>query len=193
MNLRTMALIAIAVWTPIVGGQADGAPRLKRDLQRPAAKCLSQQQILAKLRKQGYRASRKDIRKSSGQYIVTAVRHSSKLDVKVDRCTGKILGVQAARAAAARRDGKFDHLRKRPKIRLTCMSKQAIHQKLKARGYNYLKLENIHGPFNTPKGKVYRAQTLVKEGPRWCQAKLTASCYNGQVTDYDTLEDTCIY
>ncbi|MFP3942597.1 MAG: hypothetical protein ACLFWF_01810 [Alphaproteobacteria bacterium] len=193
MNLRTLTLIAVAVWAPIVA-DAEADTKIKPEVHRPPVlqKCLSKTQILAQLRKKGYRAARKDMKRQRSAYLITAVRHSRKQVLKVERCSGKILSVQSAREAA-RVTPDTSAIRRAPKIQLQCLSKTAVHQKLKSGGYGYLKLENIHGPFATSSGKEYRAQTLVKEGPRWCQAKLKVNCYNGNVTDYDTLEDTCIY
>ncbi len=191
MNLRTLTLIAVAVWAPIFA-DAEGAPDRARDLRRPAAKCLTKGQILADLRKRGYRARQKDMRSGfSGDYFVQGVSHAGKVEVRVNRCTGKILSVQAARKAS-RRMPSAEPLRKAPKLTLKCLSKQAIYDKLKARGYNYLKPEQITGPFNTPKGKVYRVQTLVKAG-YWCQVKLTVNCYNAALIESDTIEESCIY
>lgn len=192
MNLKTMALIAVAVWTPIIT-DADAGTRINPDLQRTALKkCLSESQILAQLRKKGYRTLRTDPRRSSrSAYLITSIRHRQKLEVKVDRCTGKILGVQAVHEAARLKPG-VDRLRQTPKITLKCLSKSAIYQKLKDRGYNYLKPEQISGPHDSPKGKVYRAQTLVKAG-HWCQVKIAVSCYNAKILEYETLQDTCIY
>ena len=217
MNVRTLALIAVAVWTPLIINPADSAPRLKRDVQRSTTECLSQSQILSKLRREGYRPVKRRTRSgrvlffdeadalfgkrtgvrdshdkyarraapkaaprprsASGAYLVTAVRHNKRVDLTVDRCTGRVLKIQAAREALKA---------------LKCLSKSSVYQKLKT-NYPYLKAENVSGPYNTPKGKAYKAQTLVKEGPQWCQVKLTVSCYNAKLLEYDRLDDTCIY
>ena len=188
MNLKTIALIAVAVWTPLLT-DADATPEIKRELR--AVKCLSESQILADLGRKGYVQTRRAVKRTSRTLEVAALRNRKLVILNVDRCTGRILGVQAAREAARQMPG-VEPLRKTPKLTLQCLSKQAVYQKLKDRGYNYLKLEQIAGPFNSSQGKVYRAQTLVKAG-QWCQVKITVSCYNAKLLEYETIQESCIY
>jgi hypothetical protein len=188
MNLRTIALIAVAVWTPLLA-DADAAPEIKRDLR--AVKCLSESQILSDLGRKGYVQTRRAVKRTLKTLEVAALRDSKLVILNVDRCTGKILSVQAAREAA-RQMPSAEPLRKTPKLTLKCLSKRAVYQKLKDRGYNYLKPEQITGPFDSSQGKVYRAQTLVKAG-QWCQVKITVSCYNAKLLDYKTIQESCVY
>lgn len=152
-------------------------PRPDVQLKRPdlRTRCLSESQILAKVREQGYRAGRKDMKRFSGKYLITSVRHRAKFVLEVDRCTGKILAVGPARI----------------KIKV-CRSKSTIVNLLKP-SYPYAKVEKFHGPYAYGSTRVYRGLVLEKQGPRWCQVKLIVDCYTGKVLKRDTLLDTCIY
>lgn len=161
---------------------APAKPELKPapdvQLKRPdlRIRCLSEAQIRSQLARQGYRTARTAPKKTRKGLVFVANHRGKPVYVTVNPCTGKILSVAPLRV----------------KINV-CKPKTAIVDYLKTHGYPYAKPEKFSGPYQQGGNKVYRGQVLEKQGPRWCQVKLTVHCYTGQVLKHDTLLDTCIY